>query len=103
MPALYGAGLYGSGWDGTGPPRVLKLVLASPVGHLHIALSGVAMTTPYTTIDSSATVTDQNGVLISTIPTATLAVSFQDGTSAAPTVANMGSGVYTASYATKGP
>lgn len=102
VPRAFGSTLVLS----SGPPvapRVLKIVLKLPVQHMNIKLSEVAMTTPYTTVDSSATITDQNGVLISTIPTATLAVTFQDGTSATPTVVNMGLGVYTATYANKGP
>ena len=61
------------------------------------------MTTPYTTIDSSANVIDQNGLAVSSLTVYTLAILYQDGTTAAPTVMSMGSGVYTATYTTKGP
>lgn len=84
-------------------PRVLSITLASPVQHLNLTLTEVAMTTPFTTIDSSATVKDQNGVLLSALSAFTLTVTFQDGTTSTPTVINMGSGVYTATYMTKGP
>lgn len=60
------------------------------------------MTTPFTTIDVSATVTDQNGSLVTSLSTYTLTVTFQDGTTTSPTVSNAGSGKYTASYNTKG-
>lgn len=61
------------------------------------------MTTPNTTIDSSATVKDQNNNLISNLSVYTLTVTFPDRTTASPTVTNAGSGVYTATYVTKGP
>ena len=86
----------------TGPPRVLNVTLSGPTQHLNVALSEVAMTTPFTTVDSSATVKDQNNNLISNLSAATLLVTYQDGTTASPTVTNEGSGVYTATYNTKG-
>lgn len=103
IPRVFGGTLVLSTGGPPVPRRVLKITLKSPVMHMNVKLSEVAMTTPYTTVDSSATVTDQNGVLLASIPTATLAVSFQDGTSSVPTVVNMGLGAYTATYATKGP
>ena len=98
----------------SGGARVLSVTFAAPVQHLtatfraaaqhlNVTLTEVAMTTPYTTIDSSATVKDQNGVLISNLTAFTLSVSFQDDTPITPTVVNEGSGVYQATYTTKGP
>ena len=85
------------------PKQHLNLKFVAPKQHLNLALSEVAMTTPNTTIDSSATLTDATGTLITSVSAATLTVTYQDGTTASPAVTNMGSGVYTATYATKGP
>ena len=84
------------------PTAHLAAAFASLKAHITATLTEVAMTTPNTTIDSSATVTDQNGNLISNLAAYTLTVSFPDGSSASPTVVNEGAGVYTATYTTKG-
>jgi hypothetical protein len=84
-------------------PLVLSVSFASPKAHINPIFSEVAMTTPNTTIDSSATVKDQYGNLISSLSTYTLLVVYPDFTTANPSVTNAGSGVYTATYATKGP
>jgi len=84
------------------PVRPINVAFTSPVEHINATFTEVAMTTPYTTIDSSATVKDASGNLISNLTAYTLAVTYQDGTTAAPSVSNAGSGVYTATYNTKG-
>jgi hypothetical protein len=123
IPRVFGGTLILVNGGPPTPPRVLSIKLASLKQHINVSLaaqkqhvnvafrtlkqhinvslSEVAMTTPNTTVDSSATLTDQNGNLITSVSSATLLVTYQDGTTASPTVVNMGSGVYTATYATK--
>src|SRR5262249_10690263 len=56
---------------------------------------------PFSTINSQATVIDQNGILQNTL-NATVTVTFPDNSSSTPTVYWLGNGVYSTSYQTKG-
>jgi hypothetical protein len=98
-----------------GKHRAIKAVLRSEQEHINAKYSNnkqhinatfsgvVSMANPYTTIDVSTTVTDMNNVVVSNLSSATVTVSFPDGTTSNLTAANMGSGVYTITYTTKGP
>jgi lysophospholipase L1-like esterase len=80
----------------------IKLINTGPKPYqVSQVASRIAPVRPYSTINSQATVIDQNGATQSNM-NVTVTVTFPDNSTATPVIYSLGSGVYSTSYQTKG-
>lgn len=83
-----------------------KLLFSILQSGLLTATRSGSLPTPNTTITSTITVTDQNGIAVSNLSICTLVVTFPDGSTSSTLslgggITNIGSGQYQANYNTK--